>query len=175
MDRLKLFIPLALFIPLGWLLIDALPRNPQDLPSALIGKPLPEFNLPTLRQPDRSLARADLVGKKILLNVWGSWCPSCRAEHPWLMKLANEQGIAIYGLNYKDDRDKALVWLERYKDPYVLNIFDTLGRLGLDLGVTGAPETFMIDADGIIRYRHVGVVDQRVWENKLQALWESLP
>lgn len=174
MGRLKLFLPLIIFVPLALLLVKSLSLDPQELPSALVNKPVPAFSLPSLMDPGKTLTQADLKGRKALLNVWGSWCPSCRIEHPWLMTLAKEQGIPVIGLNYKDERDDAIAWLERYKDPYVFIIHDLQGTLGLDLGVYGAPETFLIDSDGVIRYKHVGVVDRRVWEQDLLPVWEAM-
>ncbi len=144
------------------------------MPSALLDKPVPEFQLQSLQQPDRTLTRADLLGQKMLLNVWATWCPSCRVEHPWLLELAREQGVRIVGLNYKDERSAALSWLERLDNPYVFNIYDVEGRLGLDLGVYGAPETFVVDSAGIIRFKHVGVINETVWQDILLPVLESI-
>lgn len=174
MQRFKLFLPLLIFIPLALLLVKALELNPQELPSALLDKPVPDFQLRSLQEPDRTLTRADLLGQKMLLNVWASWCPSCRVEHPWLLKLAREQGVRIVGLNYKDELNAALGWLQRFEDPYVFNIYDVEGRLGLDLGVYGAPETFVVDSKGIIRFKHVGVINQAVWQETLLPVLESI-
>lgn len=174
MQRFKLFLPLLIFIPLALLLVKALQLNPQELPSALLDKPVPEFQLRSLQQPDKTLTRADLLGQKMLLNVWATWCPSCRVEHPWLLKLAREQGVRIVGLNYKDERNAALAWLQRFENPYVFNIYDVEGRLGLDLGVYGAPETFVVDSAGIIRFKHVGVINETVWQETLLPVLESI-
>ena len=174
MGRLKLFLPLLVFIPLGLLLIVALDLNPEDLPSALLDKPVPPFELQSLQDPGEVRNRDDLVGQKSLLNVWATWCPSCRAEHPWLLKLANDYGVRIVGLNYKDQRGAALAWLQQLDDPYVFNLYDVDGRLGLDLGVYGAPETFVLDSAGIIRYKHVGVIDERVWRDSIKPVLDSI-
>ncbi len=174
MQRLKLFLPLLVFIPLGVLLVKALQLNPQDMPSALLDKPVPEFELQALQDPARSLRRADLLGQKMLLNVWATWCPSCRVEHPWLLKIAREYGVRIVGLNYKDERKAALAWLERYDNPFAFNLYDVEGRLGLDLGVYGAPETFVVDSAGIIRFKHVGVINETVWRETLLPLLTSI-
>lgn len=174
MQRLKLFLPLLVFIPLGVLLVKALQLNPQDMPSALLDKPVPEFELQALQDPARSLRRADLLGQKMLLNVWATWCPSCRVEHPWLLKIAREYGVRIVGLNYKDERKAALAWLERYDNPFAFNLYDVEGRLGLDLGVYGAPETFVVDSAGIIRFKHVGVINETVWRETLLPLLNSI-
>lgn len=165
MRRVKLFLPLALFAALGVLLFRGLSLDPQALPSALLGDPLPDFRLEELhtRVP---MTPQDVVGEPALLNVWATWCYACRVEHPYLLELA-AQGVRIIGLNYKDESDKALEWLENLGDPYTLTLADVDGTLGLDLGVYGAPETYVIDANGVVRYRHVGVVDERVWQNTL--------
>jgi len=170
--RLKLFVPLILFVVLALFLFRGLELDPKELPSALIDRPLPEFRLPSLGQ-DRMLSRADVTGQVGLLNVWATWCVSCRVEHPYLQLLA-DSGVPIYGLNYKDDDADALRWLDELGNPYLANIADHEGALGVDLGVYGAPETYLIDAAGVIRYRHVGVVDERVWQTILQPLFREL-
>ena len=170
--RLKLFLPLALFALLALFLFRGLSLDPRELPSALIDRPLPEFSLPRLGEEQR-VSRADVTGRAALLNVWATWCVSCRVEHPFLRQLA-ERGVPIYGVNYKDDDVAAQRWLDELGDPYLLNIADRQGSFGLDLGVYGAPETYLVDAGGVIRYRHVGVVDERVWQETLQPLYEEL-
>ncbi len=170
MKRIKLFAPLAIFVALGLLLFKGLSLDPNEMPSALIDKPLPEFRLPYLQQPQKMVSRADLVGEVALVNVWATWCPSCMAEHPHLMQIAEQEGIPIIGVDYKDERQAALNWLAKWGDPYRLNIFDEKGRLGIDLGVFGAPETYLIDHRGVIRYKHIGVVDDRVWNELLKPL-----
>ncbi|WOJ93986.1 DsbE family thiol:disulfide interchange protein [Congregibacter variabilis] len=171
-SRLKLFVPLGLFVLLAVLLFRGLSLDPQELPSALIDKPLPGFKLPAL-QTQEMLSDADLVGKPALLNVWATWCISCRVEHPYLQRLADE-GVLIYGLNYKDDSVAARSWLDSLGDPYRASVVDADGTLGLDLGVYGAPETYFIDANGVIRYRHVGVIDERIWTGRLKAVYDAL-
>ena len=170
--RLKLFVPLILFAVLALFLLRGLELDPREMPSALIDNPLPEFTLPSLGR-DQLISRKDVVGRVVLLNVWATWCVSCRVEHPYLQLLA-DQGVPIYGVDYKDDDADALRWLEELGNPYVANIADREGTLGLDLGVYGAPETYLIDAAGVIRYRHVGVVDERVWRTILQPLYREL-
>jgi cytochrome c biogenesis protein CcmG/thiol:disulfide interchange protein DsbE len=142
------------------------------MPSALVGRPMPEFALPGLGD-GRQITRSDLLGQPGLLNVWATWCPSCRVEHPYLVQLA-QRGVPIYGLNYKDEDSAAQRWLTELGNPYRFNIADRAGRLGLDLGVFGAPETYLIDAAGIVRYRHVGVVDETVWRDTLEPLYREL-
>ncbi len=166
MGRLKLFIPFAAFLVLAFLLYQGLQKDPNELPSALIGKPVPNFALPSLADPAKTLTAEDFKGKPYLLNVWATWCPSCKEEHPYLLKLA-QMGIPIVGLNYKDDEEAARQLLKAMQDPYVVNIADKEGTLGLDLGVYGAPETFVVDADGIIRYKLVGVVTEAIWAETL--------
>ena len=171
-SRLKLFVPLMLFAVLAIFLFRGLSLDPREMPSALIDRPLPEFTLPDLGQ-QRQLSRKDVIGQVMLLNVWATWCISCRVEHPYLQLLA-DQGIPIYGVNYKDDDADALRWLQELGNPYRANIADREGTLGLDLGVYGAPETYLVDAAGVIRYRHVGVVDERVWRGILQPRYVEL-
>ena len=167
-----LLAPLVLFLGMAALLYRGLYLDPSELPSALIGKPFPEFSLPGV-QGGAPLTRASLLGKPALVNVWGTWCVACRVEHPVLTKLA-QQGVVIYGVNYKDINADALKWLKEFHDPYQLNINDEAGSLGLNLGVYGAPETFLIDAKGVIRYKHVGVIDETVWREKLAGQYQAL-
>ncbi len=170
--RLKLFLPLILFVILAAFLMRGLQLDPKALPSALIDQPLPEFSLPALGSGE-PLDRAAVTGKVALFNVWATWCVSCRVEHPYLTQLADE-GVAIYGINYKDDDAAALKWLDELGDPYIASIADREGTLGLDLGVYGAPETYLVDQAGVVRYRHVGVVDERVWSTVLQPIYTEL-
>src|SRR5690606_11768911 len=162
MKRAVLLIPLVLFLIMAAFLGRGLFLDPAELPSALIDKPFPAFNLPNLDQPEGSLSEVDLKGKPALVNVWATWCPSCRAEHPVLNKLS-EAGVNIHGINYKDERGPAQKWLRELHNPYQLNIEDAKGSLGVDLGVYGAPETFFVDAKGIIRHKYVGGIDEKVW------------
>lgn len=173
MKRLFLLIPLLIFLVMAVLLYRGLFLDPSSLPSALIGKPFPDFQLPSLDDPERSITRADLLGEPALVNVWATWCPSCRYEHPVLNKLA-ESGVRIYGVNYKDRRDAAQKWLQELHNPYLLNIEDARGSLGIDLGVYGAPETFFIDAEGIVRHKFVGTIDERVWRETLAPIYQQL-
>nr|WP_315300076.1 DsbE family thiol:disulfide interchange protein [Raoultella terrigena] len=178
MNRRWLFLPLALFLALAAALFWQLMRNadgddPTTLESALVGKPVPEFRLEALNVPGQLYDRSVLVsGGPLLLNVWATWCPTCRAEHQFLNGLA-QQGVRVVGLNYKDDRRKAVSWLDSLGNPYAISLFDGSGMLGLDLGVYGAPETFLIDGRGIIRWRHAGDLNERVWREQLRPLWEK--
>ncbi|KAA1174816.1 DsbE family thiol:disulfide interchange protein [Marinobacter salinexigens] len=167
MKRVLLFLPLVVALVLGVVLFAGIGKDTTTLESALIGKPVPAFTLADLHDAGLERSNDVLKGKVQLLNVWGTWCPACRDEHPDLLRLAKEKGVSIVGLNYKDNREDALVWLNRLGDPYSTSLYDPKGTLGFDLGVYGAPETFVIDAGGVVRYRHVGVVNQQVWEETL--------
>ncbi|MBE8717479.1 DsbE family thiol:disulfide interchange protein [Cellvibrio polysaccharolyticus] len=170
-QRIKLFIPLAVFVVLGILFWQGLKLDPTAMPSALLDKPVPVFSLPSLEDPEKPVTRDIFKGKTSLMNVWATWCPTCYAEHAYLVKLA-EQGIPIVGVNYKDDVPAAQRWLRELHNPYIINILDADGRFGIDLGVYGAPETYVVDENGVIRYKHVGVVDQQVWDNDLKVFFE---
>jgi cytochrome c biogenesis protein CcmG/thiol:disulfide interchange protein DsbE len=172
MKRLLLLLPLAVFLGVAVFLYRGLFLDPSELPSALIGKPFPAFTLPAV-EGEKQLSAADLKGKPALVNVWATWCVACRVEHPVLNKLS-QMGVNIYGVNYKDDNAAAKKWLAEFHNPYQLNVADASGSLGLDLGVYGAPETFLIDKDGIIRHKFVGVIDERVWREQLAPLYQQL-
>ena len=172
MKRWIMVLPLVGFLGVAAVLFRGLYLDPAELPSALINKPFPEFSLREV-QGERTLTRADLLGKPALVNVWATWCIACRVEHPVLNRLA-QQGVVIYGVNYKDANADALKWLKDFHDPYRLNIRDDDGSLGLNLGVYGAPETFLIDAKGMIRHKYVGVIDDTVWREQLAALYQGL-
>ena len=165
--------PLVLFLALAALLYRGLALNPREVPSPLIGKPAPEFTLPELKDTSRQLSHTDFQGKVSLLNVWATWCVSCRAEHPLLMQLAR-QGVTIYGLDYKDNREDAKRWLQRFGDPYVANAFDADGRVGIDWGVYGTPETFVIDQHGIIRHKHIGPLTEEAIQREILPLIQKL-
>ncbi|ACO79204.1 cytochrome C biogenesis protein [Azotobacter vinelandii CA] len=173
MKRAIFLLPLALFLGVAAFLYRGLFLDPAELPSALIGKPFPAFSLPAVQEPERTLTVEDLKGKPALVNVWATWCVSCKVEHPVLNELAG-RGVNIVGVNYKDDNASALKWLKEFHDPYRLNIRDEQGSLGLDLGVYGAPETFLVDRHGIIRHKFVGVIDERVWREQLAARYQEL-
>ena len=172
MKWVRFGIPLVLFIVMAVFLLKGLGNDPRHLPSARLDQKVPTFSLPSLSDPNAVITQQQLKGP-LLINVWATWCPSCRVEHPMLNKLA-EQGVRIVGLNYKDERNEALAYLQKYHNPYATIIFDEKGDLGLDLGVYGAPETYFIDGEGVIRHRHVGVVLDKVWEESLSDIWLSL-
>ena len=153
---LRWSLPLAIFVVVLVFLFLGLFRDPREVPSPLIGKPAPQFSLAQLREPGRTLTPADMRGKVWLLNVWASWCVSCRVEHPLLVELAKTNIVPVIGLAYKDKPEDGLAWLASNGDPYTLSIVDRDGRVGIDFGVYGVPETFVIDKDGIIRYKQIG-------------------
>lgn len=155
---LKYLLPLLLFIVLAIFLAIGLRLNPKEIPSPLIDKPAPAFALSILASPEKILKPSDLQGKVWLLNVWASWCISCREEHPLLLQLAKLNLVTIVGLNYKDEAQPASIWLQKLGNPYNVSIMDSDGRTGIDYGVYGVPETFVIDKRGMIRYKHTGPV-----------------
>ncbi|MCB1746360.1 MAG: DsbE family thiol:disulfide interchange protein [Gammaproteobacteria bacterium] len=163
-------LPIGLFVVVVIFLAIGLERDPRYVPSPLIGKPLPAFELPVLDAGAPPLGRAQLAGRVFLLNVWASWCVSCREEHPVLNALAARGEVPVIGLNYKDERAAAQRWLEQRGDPYETSLFDHDGKLGLDLGVYGVPETFLVDGTGIIRYKHVGPLTEAVLERDVLPL-----
>ena len=162
-------IPVAIFLALGVLLAVGLKiaDRKTEIPSPLIGKPLPEFSLPVLGQPDRIVTNEDLLGTPFLLNVWASWCPTCRVEHPYIEELAESGAIRVVGFNYRDETADAQAWLARFGNPYELSIQDYDGRYAIDLGVYAAPESFLVDADGTIIFKQIGAVTPEVIENEI--------
>jgi len=172
-SRLVYLTPLVLAIGLGLILFTALGKDPTKLETARLNDPVPQFSLPSLRDADVLLTEDVFKHGPALLNVWATWCPACRSEHDYLMQLASE-GVNVVGLNYKDDRVKALQWLVDLGDPYQAIIYDPKGAFGFDLGVYGAPETYVVDQNGYIRYRHVGEVNESVWLGTLKPLLDGL-
>ncbi len=171
---LRYLLPLAVFLALVVFLWRGLFLNPREVPSPLIGKPVPAFSVPLLSDPTKTLSASDLRGKVYLLNVWGSWCVSCREEHPVLVELAKKGTIPIYGLNWKDKREDALAWLERYGDPYIGSGVDRDGRVAIDFGVYGAPETYLVDRQGVIRFKQTGPLTWQIIEQKIKPLIAKL-
>lgn len=155
---MRFILPFVVFIILAGFLFIGLNLNPREVPSPLVGKPAPAFTLPQLHAASKQFSPDEMKGKVWLLNAWASWCVACEAEHPVLMELARLNIVPIYGLNYKDKREAALVWLERRGDPYVLNVSDIEGRTGIAYGVYGVPETYVIDKQGVIQYKQIGPV-----------------
>lgn len=166
--------PLAGFAVLLAFLAVGLTLKPGEVPSPLVGKPAPAFSLPQLAAPDRTFSPQVLQGNVWLLNVWASWCAACLQEHPVIAQLAKSGVVPIVGLNYKDPHNEALAWLERHGNPYLLSVADVQGRVGIDYGVYGVPETFVIDKAGIIRYKHIGPVTAEALRDKILPLVREL-
>jgi cytochrome c biogenesis protein CcmG/thiol:disulfide interchange protein DsbE len=174
MKSLRYLIPVALFFGILVFLYIGLGRDPQYVPSPLIGKPVPTFKLPLLTNTDKTFSSEDFKGKVSLVNVWASWCVSCRYEHQLLVDLANTTDVAIIGINYKDERADALQWLARLGNPYQATVFDYDGRVGIDWGVYGTPESFIVDTQGIIRYKHVGPLTAQDMQDKVMPMISEL-
>lgn len=170
----RFVIPFAGFAALVGLLGIGLNLDPHRVPSPLIDRPAPAFDVPQLREPQARLSERALQGRVALLNVWASWCGGCRQEHPLLVELAAQRRLPIYGLDYKDEAGDALQWLARHGDPYTAIGFDAQGRVGLDYGVYGVPETYVLDRRGVIRYKHIGPLTRDVLEDTLLPLIERL-
>ncbi|MEC4723637.1 DsbE family thiol:disulfide interchange protein [Noviherbaspirillum sp. CPCC 100848] len=171
---MKRFLPFAIFVGLLIFLGIGLRLNPRDVPSPFIGKPAPAFEVAQLQQPDATISSGDMRGKVWLLNVWASWCAACRVEHPALMELARSNVVPIIGLNYKDERSEGVSWLQQHGDPYAVSAYDKDGRIGIDFGVYGVPETFVVDKQGIIRLKHTGPVTAEFIKKTLIPLLNEL-
>lgn len=167
---IRYLLPLAIFLAIAFFLWRGLSLNPREVPSPLIGKTVPRFSVPLLHDSGKTLSDADLRGKVYLLNVWGSWCVSCREEHPALVELAKKGTLPIYGLNWKDKHEDAVAWLKRYGDPYIASGVDLNGKVAIDFGVYGAPETYLIDKNGVIRYKQTGPLTTKIIEEKITPL-----
>ncbi len=164
MKNLRFYIPVSVFVVLAVVMWRGLYLDPKELPSMLIDKPLPAFALTTVE--GAAITQQDLPQQVFLLNVWGSYCLPCLIEHPTLMRLAEAGEIPVVGVNYRDQQELALRWLDDNGNPFAFSILDEDGRFGIDLGVYGAPETYLVDAEGVIRFRHVSVLDEQVWAEK---------
>ena len=174
MKHLRFLIPLALLGVLVIFLGVGLNRDPREVPSPLIGKPAPAFSLTQLDHPDQTIRRDDMLGKVWMLNVWASWCVACREEHPLLVEFSRQKLLPIYGLNYKDQRVAGMQWLNNFGNPYDKSLFDQDGRVGIDFGVYGVPETFIIDKQGVIRFKQIGPVTPEVIADKIAPLVRQL-
>ena len=174
MKALRFLIPLGIFAVLVFFLWRGLSLDPRTVPSPLIDKPAPGFALKRLDDESQTVRRDDMLGKVWILNVWASWCVACRQEHPLLMDYAKKKSVPLVGLNYKDQRTDGLAWLQQFGDPYDLSIADRDGRVGIDFGVYGVPETFVIDKQGLVRFKHIGPLTVDVIDNKIQPLVRQL-
>ena len=162
-----LLIPLVLFIGLVAFLLVGLTRDPHEVPSPLINQPAPDFKLGQLREPNKTFSPQEMRGKVWVLNFWGTWCVACREEHPLLLEYSKTGAVPIYGVDYKDDRDTAMQMLKEEGDPYVLSAFDPDGRVSIDYGVYGAPESYLIDRNGVIRFKQIGPITREVWQKEI--------
>ena len=170
----RFLLPLGLFAVLVVFLGIGLTLNPREVPSPLIDKPVPAFRLSQLEQPGLEFSQRDMLGQVWLLNVWASWCVSCRDEHPMLVEIARKRIVPVVGLNYKDKPPEAKAWLKQFGDPYVLSVSDVEGRVGIDFGVYGVPETFVIDRTGVIRYKQIGPLTPESLEKHILPLVRRL-
>lgn len=174
MKGLRFIIPLALFLVLAGFLAAGLKLDPREVPSPLIGKPAPSFALTRLDDEAKTIRREDMLGKVWMLNVWASWCVACRDEHPHLLAFARTKQMPMIGLNYKDTRKDGLGWLARFGNPYDASLFDVDGRVGIEFGVYGVPETFIVDKLGVIRFKQIGAVTPEVIEKRIVPLLKEL-
>ncbi len=172
--KAKFLVPLLLFVILVGFLAVGLNRDPHEVPSPLIGKPAPAFELPQLADPQKTFSPESMKGKPWILNVWASWCVACREEHPVLVELGKLQVAPIIGLDYKDKREDAMTMLARQGNPYSLSAFDASGRVGIDYGVYGVPETYVIDKTGVIRFKHIGPITMDLLNKKIIPLLGEL-
>ena len=172
--KIKFLLPLLLFIVLVVFLAIGLNRDPQEVPSPLINKPAPAFEIPQLSEATQSFSPASMKGQVWILNVWASWCVACREEHPVLVELAKSKIAPIIGLDYKDKREDALAMLAMQGNPYLLSAFDANGRVGIDYGVYGVPETYVIDKAGMIRFKHIGPITMNILNQKIYPLVSEL-
>jgi cytochrome c biogenesis protein CcmG/thiol:disulfide interchange protein DsbE len=174
MKSLRFLVPLGLFVVLAGFLAVGLRLNPREVPSPLIGKPAPAFALPSLDDPSRKITRDELLGRVYIVNVWASWCAPCREEHPLIVAFAKRNAVPIYGLNYKDKPADAQTWLQRMGNPYVATLVDADGRTGIDFGVYGVPETFVIDGKGTVRFKQIGPLTEDAIRTRLEPLLKEL-
>ncbi len=170
----RFMLPLIGFVVLVGFLFVGLKRDPREVPSPLIDKPAPPFSLPQLHQPEQTISAQQMRGKVWLLNVWASWCVACRQEHPVIIEFAKQNIVPVIGLNYKDKRDEGIAWLQQLGNPYQVSAFDDKGLVGIDFGVYGVPETFLIDKAGVIRFKQIGPLTPEVINSKLMPLIAQL-
>jgi len=166
----RFILPMIAFALLILVLQSGLTLNPNELPSPLLQQPAPQFELPSLADPEVLVGSATYENQLVVVNVWATWCPGCRQEHEFLNSLARSEAIPIFGLNWRDNRPEALRWLEALGDPYITSAFDEDGRIGIDWGVYGAPETFLVDADGIVIHKHIAPLTRAIWQREFLPL-----
>ncbi len=174
MKKIVFLIPLALFAVMVWFFLIGLDRDPRLIPSPFIDKPAPTFTATYLLDETKTLTEADLKGQVTLVNFWATWCPTCKGEHEVLMEVSRDQRFAIVGVDYKDVDSDAQSWLEQLGDPYQTVVVDRDGSIGINWGVYGTPETFVLDKNGIVRYKHVGAISWQAWTETLQPLVNEL-
>ena len=169
----RYLIPVVAVLALIPFLLVALTRDPSELPSPFIDKAAPVFDLPSLTRENERVGTSSYDGQMALINVWATWCVGCRQEHGFLMGLASRNELPMYGINWRDNRGDALRWLQQYGDPYIDSAFDADGRVGIDWGVYGAPETFLVNAEGIVVHKHLGPLDENIWQQEFVPLIEA--
>jgi len=170
----RFILPFVIFMIVAVFLFVGLGLNPHEVPSPLVGKPAPAFSLPQLHEPDKQFSLQDMKGKVWLFNVWASWCTACEQEHPLFMEISRRNLVPLYGMDYKDKREDGMAWLQQHGNPYTLVVSDAEGRVGIDYGVYGVPETYLIDKQGVIRYKHIGVVTERDLSETILPLVKEL-
>lgn len=170
----RFILPFVIFMIVAAFLFIGLGLNPHEVPSPLVGKPAPAFSLPQLHEPDKQFSLQDMQGKVWLFNVWASWCTACEYEHPLFMELSRQNLVPLYGMDYKDKREDGMAWLHKHGNPYTLVVSDAEGRVGIEYGVYGVPETYLIDKQGVIQYKHIGVVTEKDLSEKILPLVKEL-
>ena len=171
---MRFILPLVVFLIMAAFMYAGLSLNPREVPSPLVGKAAPAFMLPQLHEPTKQFSPQDMKGKVWLLNVWASWCTACEGEHPVFMELARQNIVPIYGMDYKDKRENGEAWLRKHGNPYVLAVSDNEGRVGIDYGVYGVPETYVIDKQGVIQHKQIGAVTPKILNDKILPLVKEL-
>ncbi len=171
---MRFLLPFVVFVIVAVFMFIGLGLNPREVPSPLVGREAPAFTLPQLHEPSKQFSPQDMKGKVWLFNVWASWCTACESEHPVFMELARQNIVPIYGMDYKDKREDGEAWLRKHGNPYALVVFDAEGRVGIDYGVYGVPETYVIDKQGVIQHKQIGVVTPAILQEKIIPLVKEL-
>lgn len=170
----RFILPFVIFMIVAAFLFIGLGLNPHEVPSPLVGKPAPAFSLPQLHEPEKQFSLQDMKGKVWLFNVWASWCTACEYEHPLFMELSRQNLVPLYGMDYKDKREDGMAWLQKHGNPYTLVVSDAEGRVGIEYGVYGVPETYLIDKQGVIQYKHIGMVTEKDLSEKILPMVKEL-